>query len=75
MLRHGATYAGHPAACAAANAVLDIYENENLIARGRELEQPLADALAPLAERLGDAARTAPAAAVALLFAESLVQA
>jgi adenosylmethionine-8-amino-7-oxononanoate aminotransferase len=50
MLRHGATYAGHPAACAAANAVLDIYENEDLIARGQELEQPLADALAPLAD-------------------------
>ena len=50
MLRHGATYAGHPAACAAALAVLDIYEAEDLIARGRELEQPLADALAPLAD-------------------------
>src|SRR4051812_36182515 len=49
MLRHGATYAGHPAACAAALAVLDIYEREDLIPRGRELEQPLADALAPLA--------------------------
>jgi adenosylmethionine-8-amino-7-oxononanoate aminotransferase len=46
MLRHGATYAGHPAACAAALAVLDIYEGEDLIARGRELEGPLADALA-----------------------------
>ena len=31
--------------------------------------------LVPLAERLGDAARTAPAAAVALLLAESLVRA
>jgi adenosylmethionine-8-amino-7-oxononanoate aminotransferase len=48
MLRHGATYAGHPAACAAANAVLDIYEAEDLIPRGRELEGPLAEALAPL---------------------------
>src|SRR4051794_19730870 len=50
MLRHGATYAGHPAACAAANAVLDLYEAEGLIARGQELERPLADALAPLAD-------------------------
>ena len=50
MLRHGATYAGHPAACAAGLAVLDIYEGEGLIARGQELEQPLADALAPLAD-------------------------
>ncbi|HEY7078038.1 MAG TPA: aspartate aminotransferase family protein [Solirubrobacteraceae bacterium] len=48
MLRHGATYAGHPTCCAAANAVLDIYEAENLIARGRELEGALRDALAPL---------------------------
>src|SRR4051812_34266956 len=50
MFRHGATYAGHPAACAAALAVLDIYENEDLIGRGRELETPLADALAPIAK-------------------------
>ena len=35
MLRHGATYAGHPAACAAGMAVLDIYEAEDLIARGQ----------------------------------------
>src|SRR4051794_18499914 len=53
MLRHGATYAGHPAACAAALAVLDIYDAEDLIPRGRELEQPLADALAPLADHPG----------------------
>jgi putrescine---pyruvate transaminase len=50
MLRHGATYAGHPTCCAAALAVLDIYESEGLIERGRELERPLADALAPLAD-------------------------
>jgi adenosylmethionine-8-amino-7-oxononanoate aminotransferase len=49
MLRHGATYAGHPTCCAAALAVLDIYERDGLIARGRELEGPLTDALAPLA--------------------------
>ena len=29
---------------------MDIYERENLLARGRELEQPLLDALAPLAD-------------------------
>ena len=50
MLRHGATYAGHPTCCAAALAVLDAYEAEGLIERGRELEGPLRDALAPLAE-------------------------
>ena len=49
MLRHGATYAGHPTCCAAALAVLDAYEAEGLIERGRELEGPLRDALAPLA--------------------------
>jgi adenosylmethionine-8-amino-7-oxononanoate aminotransferase len=50
MLRHGATYAGHPSVCAAALAVLDIYERENIIPRGRELEGELTDALAGLAD-------------------------
>jgi putrescine---pyruvate transaminase len=50
MLRHGATYAGHPACCAAGLAVLDIYEREGIIERGRVLEGPLRDALAPLAD-------------------------
>src|SRR5215207_6266967 len=50
MLRHGATYAGHPTCCAAALAVLDAYESDGLIERGRELERPLTDALAPLAD-------------------------
>lgn len=45
VLRHGATYAGHPVACAAGNATLDIYERDGLIPRGRELGKPLADAL------------------------------
>lgn len=49
VLRHGATYAGHPVACAAGNATLDIYERDGLIPRGRELEKPLADALSGLA--------------------------
>jgi putrescine aminotransferase len=50
MLRHGATYAGHPSCCAAALEVMDIYEREGLLTRGRDLERPLADALAPLAD-------------------------
>src|SRR4051795_8088 len=50
MLRHGATYAGHPSCCAAGLAVLDIYEREGLIERGRELEGPLHDALRSLAD-------------------------
>ncbi|MDX8153863.1 aminotransferase class III-fold pyridoxal phosphate-dependent enzyme [Patulibacter brassicae] len=48
VLRHGATYAGHPVASAVALAALDLYEREGLIERGAELEVPLADALAPL---------------------------
>jgi putrescine---pyruvate transaminase len=50
MLRHGATYAGHPTCAAAALAVLDAYEAEDLIPRGQELEEPLLAALAPLAD-------------------------
>ena len=50
MLRHGATYAGHPTCCAAGLAAIAIYERENLIPRGRELEDELTDALAPLAD-------------------------
>lgn len=49
MLRHGATYSGHPTCCAAALANLDILEQENLIPRGRELEGDLMAALAPIA--------------------------
>ena len=36
--RHGYTYGGHPAACAAALATLDILERERLIERVAELE-------------------------------------
>lgn len=50
VLRHGATYAGHPACCAAANAALDLYEQEELIPRGRLLEVPLLEALQGLAD-------------------------
>jgi adenosylmethionine-8-amino-7-oxononanoate aminotransferase len=51
MFRHGATYSGHPACCAAALANLEILEREGLVGRARELEGELADVLAPLAER------------------------
>jgi putrescine aminotransferase len=50
VLRHGATYAGHPAAAAAALAALDLYEQDDTLARGRLLEEPLTRALAPLAD-------------------------
>ena len=37
-LFHGYTYSGHPVACAAALATLDIYARENLFERSRQLE-------------------------------------
>ncbi len=36
---HGYTYSGHPLACAAALATLDLYESEGLFARAASLEQ------------------------------------
>jgi adenosylmethionine-8-amino-7-oxononanoate aminotransferase len=48
VFRHGATYAGHAACCAAGLANLDILERENLIPRGAELESVLFDALSRL---------------------------
>lgn len=44
-LFHGYTYSGHPVACAAGLAALDIYRRENLLERGAQFEQPWADAL------------------------------
>lgn len=43
-LAHGYTYSGHPVACAAANAALDIYENEGLFARAGKMAGVLEDA-------------------------------
>jgi len=42
---HGYTYSGHPASCAAGIATLDIYRNEGLFERGRELSPYFLDAL------------------------------
>lgn len=50
IFRHGSTYAGHPTCCAAALANIDLLERDGLLGRGREQEQALLDALAPLAE-------------------------
>ena len=50
MFRHGATYSGHPAACAAALANLDILEGEGILERGRTMEQPLLDVFTRLAD-------------------------
>jgi beta-alanine--pyruvate transaminase len=42
---HGYTYSGHPLACAAALATLDIYESEGLFARAASLESHWEDAM------------------------------
>lgn len=44
-LFHGYTYSGHPAACAAGLATLDIYAKEDLFARGRALSPYFLDAI------------------------------
>jgi putrescine---pyruvate transaminase len=48
MFRHGFTYSGHPTACAAAIANLDLMQRERLVERVAELEPVLAEAVAPL---------------------------
>jgi len=48
-LRHGATYAGHAACCAAGLANIALLEHDGLLNRGQELEGALHDALGPLA--------------------------
>jgi beta-alanine--pyruvate transaminase len=49
-LAHGYTYSGHPLATAAAEASLDLYEEENLFARGRELAPYFQEAVHQLRE-------------------------
>ncbi len=44
-LFHGYTYSGHPTACAAGMATLDIYEREGLLTRVKEIEKHFEDAL------------------------------
>ena len=51
MFRHGYTYSGHPAACAAGIANLDVIERENLVERVAQLEGVLAGAVEPLREQ------------------------
>jgi len=50
MFRHGYTYSGHPTACAAGLANLDIMEREGLLDRVMRLEPVLADAMRGLAD-------------------------
>jgi beta-alanine--pyruvate transaminase len=47
---HGYTYSGHPAACAAGLATLDIYKNDGLFERGRALAPYLQDAIFGLSD-------------------------
>src|SRR5579872_2579836 len=47
-LFHGYTYSGHPLACAAALATLDVYRDERLFERVQKLEPKWADALMTL---------------------------
>ncbi len=47
---HGYTYSGHPLACAAALATLDLHEREGLLTRGSELAPHFEDALHSLKE-------------------------
>ena len=49
-VRHGQTYAGHASVCAAALANMQILEREDLVSRGRDLEDELLATLAPLAD-------------------------
>lgn len=50
VFRHGYTYSGHSASCAAGLAVMDILEREGLLERARELENEIPAALASLSE-------------------------
>ncbi|MFP3914552.1 MAG: aspartate aminotransferase family protein [Actinomycetota bacterium] len=50
IFRHGYTYSGHSASCAAGLAVMEILEREGIMERALELEEEIPDALAPLAD-------------------------
>ncbi len=47
-LFHGYTYSGHPLACAAALAALDVYRDERLFERSKAIEPKWADAIMSL---------------------------
>jgi beta-alanine--pyruvate transaminase len=49
-LMHGYTCSGHPLACAAGLAMLDVLQDEGLVAQAHSLAQPFEDAVHQLAE-------------------------
>jgi putrescine---pyruvate transaminase len=65
---HGYTYSGHAAACAAAEANLDIIENEDLVGRVAALEAPLDTAVRRLSAHplVGEVRTVGLTAAVAI---------
>jgi 4-aminobutyrate aminotransferase/(S)-3-amino-2-methylpropionate transaminase len=66
----GGTFAGNPVACAAALAVLDIVEEENLVQKSETIGQKLEEKLSELAERheyIGDIRRLGSMVAVELV--------
>jgi len=52
-LFHGYTYSGHPLACAASIATLDLYRDEALFERARAMEPTWADAVMSLKGKPG----------------------
>ena len=66
----GGTYAGNPLGCAAALAVLDVFEEEKLLDRGRRLGQRLHEGLRQIAGRcpgIGEVRGLGPMVAIELI--------
>jgi 4-aminobutyrate aminotransferase/(S)-3-amino-2-methylpropionate transaminase len=66
----GGTYAGNPLACAAALAVLDVFEEERLLERGQRLGQRLQEGLRAMAARcpaVGEVRGLGPMIAIELI--------
>ncbi|AKM03398.1 4-aminobutyrate--2-oxoglutarate transaminase [Burkholderia cenocepacia] len=63
----GGTYGGNPLGCAAANAVLDVFERENLLERSREIGAQLREGLLEISEvheEMGEVRQTGAMVAV-----------
>jgi adenosylmethionine-8-amino-7-oxononanoate aminotransferase len=72
---HGSTYAGHPAACAAALVNLDIIEREGLVERAARLEPVLAELIEPLRNEDGVAEVRSAGLAAAVELDGSILEA